>query len=60
MWQEQRAATLERVKAAADGVKLAGDSRADSPGYSAKYGTYSLIETSVNKVVDVRVVQVLP
>lgn len=59
MWQEQRAATLERVKAAAGGAKLAGDSRADSPGYSAKYGTYSLIEASLNKVTDVQVVQVL-
>lgn len=57
VWQEQQAATLERLKAAAGGVKLAGDSRADSPGYSAKYGTYSLIETSINKVVDVQVVQ---
>ncbi|KAH6932756.1 hypothetical protein HPB50_009194 [Hyalomma asiaticum] len=38
-------------------VKLAGDSRADSPGYTAKYGIYSLIERTVNRVVDVRLVQ---
>lgn len=50
---------MEMLKAGAGGVKLAGDSRADSPGYSAKYGTYSFIETTLNKVVDVQVVQVL-
>ena len=29
---------------------LSGDGRADSPGYSAKYGTYSMIELSCNKI----------
>ena len=36
---------------------LAGDGRADSPGHSAKYGSYTLIELS-NKVVDFQLVQV--
>lgn len=50
---------MEELRAAAGGIRVAGDSRADSPGYSAKYGTYSLIETSLNKVVEVQVIQVL-
>ena len=38
--------------------KFSGDGRADSPGHSAKYGTYSLIENHTNKVVHFEVVQV--
>ena len=29
-----------------------GDGRSDSPRYSAKYGTYSLVGTDLNKIVD--------
>jgi len=37
---------------------FSGDGRSDSPGYSAKYGTYSLMNTELNKVIDFRVVHV--
>ena len=37
---------------------LGGDGRADSPGHSAKYGTYSLLELLCNKIIDFRLVQV--
>lgn len=40
------------------GLVVAGDGRADSPGHSAKYGTYSVVELSVNKVLDFQLVQV--
>lgn len=32
--------------------------RSDSPGRCAKYGTYSLIEDRINKVLDIQLVQV--
>ena len=32
--------------------------RSDSPGHCAKYGTYSLIEDRINKVLDLQLVQV--
>ena len=35
-----------------------GGGRSDSPGYSAKYGTYSLMSTDINKTVDFHVVHV--
>ena len=38
---------------------FSGDGRCDSPGYSAKYGTYSMMNTSSNKVIDFHVVHVL-
>ena len=39
-------------------MQVGGDGRADSPGHSAKYGTYSLIELSCNNIVDFELVQV--
>lgn len=51
-------ALLQQLRATGAGTRLAGDSRSDSPGYSAKYWTYSLMETSMNKIVDIRLVQV--
>uniref|UniRef100_A0A1X7UU62 Uncharacterized protein n=1 Tax=Amphimedon queenslandica TaxID=400682 RepID=A0A1X7UU62_AMPQE len=37
---------------------LGGDGRADSPGHSAKYGSYSLMELNHNIVLDIQLVQV--
>ena len=38
---------------------LGGDGRADSPGHSAKYGVYTMMELKTFKIVDIQVVQVL-
>ena len=32
-----------------------GDVRCDSPGYSAKYGTYTIMEASSSKIIDFHV-----
>ena len=37
---------------------FSGDGCCDSPGYSAKYGTYSMMNTASNKVIDFHVVHV--
>ena len=39
-------------------VALSGDGRADSPGHSAKHGSYTVVETMCNKVVDYQLVLV--
>ena len=48
-----------------DGIKLqgkpltvGGDARCDSPGHSAKYGSYTLMDLNTSKVLDVQLVQV--
>ena len=38
---------------------LAGDGRADSPGHSAKFGSYTVLDLDTNKVMDFQLVQVL-
>ena len=39
-------------------LNLLGDARCDSPGYNAKYGTYTLIDSCTNKILDFEVIQV--
>ncbi|CAG2211707.1 unnamed protein product [Mytilus edulis] len=38
-------------------VVLGGDGRCDSPGYSAKYGSYTLMDLNTNKILDIQLVQ---
>ena len=39
-------------------VILGGDGRCDSPGYCAKYGSYSCMDMDTNKILDTQLVQV--
>ena len=39
-------------------VTLIGDGRCDSPGHSAKYGTYTLMDSNTGKIVDSTVIAV--
>ena len=48
---------VERLSNLEGGVVLSGDGRSDSPGHSAKYGVFTVIEQRVNKVLDVELVQ---
>lgn len=58
VWNQQQNALLEEMKAQKKKLAVGGDGRADSPGHSAKYGTYSLLELSSNKIIDFQLVQV--
>ncbi|KAK0146749.1 hypothetical protein N1851_013956 [Merluccius polli] len=53
---EQRG-IIRELKETGGGLILSGDCRSDSPGHCAKYGSYSLIEDRINKVLDVQLVQ---
>ena len=57
-WKSQQLAVLSSLKDQKKKLALSGDGRADSPGHSAKYGSYTVIEMSCNKVLDYRLVQV--
>uniref|UniRef100_A0AAV2LQR1 Transposase n=2 Tax=Knipowitschia caucasica TaxID=637954 RepID=A0AAV2LQR1_KNICA len=48
---------LNQLKAKEGGLILAGDCRSDSPGHCAKFGTYTVIEERINKVLDLQLVQ---
>ena len=39
-------------------VVIVGDGRSDSPGHSAKYGSYTFMDMDTHKILDVEIVQV--
>ncbi len=57
-WRENQTVVVELAKHIDGGAVISGDARYDSPGYSAKYGGYTMIENTLNKVIDVQLVQV--
>ena len=57
-WHNHQKQVLKDIKNQKTPVNVAGDGRCDSPGHSAKYGTYSLMYEPSGKVVDFSLVQV--
>ena len=59
VWTRQQTALLSVLsQEEEEGVVIGGDGRADSPGHSAKYGSYTVIELRHKKIIDVQLVQV--
>lgn len=58
IWEQQQLSFISRMKNLKKKLILSGDGRADSPGHSAKYGCYTVVEMTCNKVVDYKLVQV--
>ena len=58
VWKTQQDAMISKFKSMQKPLILAGDGRSDSPGHSAKFGSYSVIELSCNRVLDFKLVQV--
>ena len=56
-WSEMRTALLERVSQLGEQIDIAGDGHYDSPGWCAKYCTYSILEIATGAIVDFFVVQ---
>ncbi|XP_077564047.1 uncharacterized protein LOC144179529 isoform X2 [Haemaphysalis longicornis] len=57
VWEDEKGELLRSLVANGGTARVAGDSRADSPGYSAKYGVYTLLETSINRIINIQLVQ---
>jgi len=58
-WKKEQSMVIESIKGREEDLMLAGDGRCDSPGHSAKYGTYTMIDTDTDKVVDFEVIRVM-
>lgn len=58
VWNEQQSKLLAQCKAQGTSLTIGGDGRADSPGHSAKYGSYGIIDLNTNKVLHIELVQV--
>ena len=57
-WETEQNNVIDTLKDRGEPVTLAGDGRCDSPGHSAKYGTYTMLDVQSDKVVDFKVVSV--
>ena len=57
IWTQKRTQILEEKNINLSLV-IAGDERADSPGHSAKYGSYTVLDLEKSNVLDVQLVQV--
>lgn len=57
-WATHKRSLLDEIKNTGSNVILAGDGRSDSPGFSAKYGTYTLMDCQINKILEIQTVQV--
>ena len=58
VWLKEQHAVVEELKDLGGKLDCGGDGRADSPGHSAKFGTYTLLETRINKVLVMDLIQV--
>ncbi|XP_053403232.1 uncharacterized protein LOC123530221 [Mercenaria mercenaria] len=57
VWTLYKTAVFTALRNRGGKVVVAGDGRADSPGHSAKYGAYSLIDMQSGRVIDIHLVQ---
>ena len=57
-WSQLQHKMLQNVRSSGKMLRLAGDGRCDSPGFSAKYCTYSLLDMDTDTIVTFVVVQV--
>ncbi|CAN8016641.1 unnamed protein product, partial [Ixodes persulcatus] len=55
VWHFEQATLLDDLRGKR--LCLAGDGRADTPGHSADFGTYTLLETSTNRVLHTELVK---
>ena len=58
VWDRYQQAFIAILKSDATPLVIGGDGRADSPGHTAKYGSYSVIELNHRAVLDIQLVQV--
>ena len=59
VWLKEQNSVIRSLKDTEGKLECGGDGRADSPGHCAKYGTYTLLETRLNKILVMDLVQVL-
>lgn len=56
-WKKSQTSVVRKIKQSSS-VDVCGDGRCDSPGHSAKFGTYTLMDESSRLIIEFSVVQV--
>lgn len=55
-WKKEQNDLVKELSEAGD-IILGGDMRADAPGHSAKYGSYTMMDLQSNLIIDIQLVQ---
>jgi hypothetical protein len=55
-WDEEQRKVVNMLKKRKSKITVSGDCRCDSPGYCAKYGSYSLMDSATNLIVSMQLV----
>ena len=58
VYHQHQSDLLNAAKSEGTGLILGGDARCDSPGHSAKYSSYTLLDVQRNKIIHTELVQV--
>jgi len=58
VWNSHQQQLVSCMAQRSGSLILGGDMRADSPGHSAKYGSYTMMDLTGNRVVDISLIQV--
>lgn len=58
VWKSQQQLLIQTIKDEERSLKLAGDARCCSPGHTAKFGSYSMMDLHTGKILDIKLVQV--
>ena len=58
LWHDEQIQLLQAAGRTNKPLCLEGDGRSDSPGLSAKYGSYSVVDLQTSKTLDVQLIQV--
>ena len=56
VWEDSQRKYFDFIRG--KNLVLGGDARMDSPGHSAKYGSYTLMDLERNKIIDTQLIQV--
>ena len=59
IWNKEQAVIIESAQQRNEPLIIGGDGRCDSPGHSAKFGSYTMVDMLQNKVIDLQLVQVI-
>ena len=58
VWLKHQSYLIEELKKSKKPLIIGGDGRADSPGHSAKFGSYSMMDLESMNIIDIQLVQV--
>jgi len=59
MWNDHQSQLLDTLSQRSGDIVLGGDMRADSPGHCAKYGSYTVMELTSNRLIYISLIQVI-